>query len=363
MKAARTTSTGARRWRYAALGLVVATSAAGTSVLRAAPQQALQPPNIPLVTNLHIDWAWRGDSVEGDYTPFFLVTKTDSFAVDALVHAYKGVRGGGKETVDIDTRMSRATMRDGRVYRQIWITTDPLVMTNTTSMMLSTAVYNDVVSKGSAALTIVDDIHLNGRLGGLLSQWVSLARALTSDSVPTGTPYSGTITRVEPGIVPFAVLVNNRLVMLPTIHVHGTLSHDGEPYHADLRVLAEPSFPLVLAADSAAAKAGGVLGGRVTSITFPDTGSTNRIERDLAERRPVEIYNIYFDYNSAVIKPPSDSVLQTLGTILHRHPDWTLRVTGHTDSIGGSGQGNQRLSARRADAVRTGADDDLRSRR
>jgi outer membrane protein OmpA-like peptidoglycan-associated protein len=106
-----------------------------------------------------------------------------------------------------------------------------------------------------------------------------------------------------------------------------------------------------------------VLGGRVTSITFPDTGSTNRIERDLAERRPVEIYNIYFDYNSAVIKPPSDSVLQTLGTILHRHPDWTLRVTGHTDSIGGSGQGNQRLSARRADAVRTGADDDLRSRR
>jgi OOP family OmpA-OmpF porin len=37
---------------------------------------------------------------------------------------------------------------------------------------------------------------------------------------------------------------------------------------------------------------------------------------------------------------------------MQRHPDWKLRVTGHTDSIGGSGNGNQVLSARRAAAVK-----------
>jgi outer membrane protein OmpA-like peptidoglycan-associated protein len=90
----------------------------------------------------------------------------------------------------------------------------------------------------------------------------------------------------------------------------------------------------------------------VTSITYPDTSVAKRLEADLAAKRPVEIYDIYFDYNSAVIKPESDSILRQLGTIMQRHPDWKLRVTGHTDSVGGSGAGNRVLSQRRAAAVK-----------
>jgi outer membrane protein OmpA-like peptidoglycan-associated protein len=37
---------------------------------------------------------------------------------------------------------------------------------------------------------------------------------------------------------------------------------------------------------------------------------------------------------------------------MQRHPDWHLTVTGHTDSIGGTGQGNRVLSTHRAEAVR-----------
>jgi outer membrane protein OmpA-like peptidoglycan-associated protein len=85
---------------------------------------------------------------------------------------------------------------------------------------------------------------------------------------------------------------------------------------------------------------------------MPDSGAAKRIENDLAAKRPVEIYDIYFDYNSATVKPESDSVLRELGDIMRRHPDWKLRVTGHTDSIGGSGNGNHILSARRAAAVK-----------
>jgi outer membrane protein OmpA-like peptidoglycan-associated protein len=336
--------------------IVGATIVAGPGFLGATSvaAQTSGVPTIPLVQGLRIDMAWHGDTVEGDYTPYFLVEGADAEAITAMGHAYKGARNGGMETVNIDTKMTRQSMRDGRIYRQIWITTDPLVMNNTTSMMLSSVVYGDIIKTGSAQLTIVDDIHVNGRASQALEMIASLARALTSDSIPTGTPYNGTVTRAEPGVTPFAVLINNRLVSLPTVHVVGTLTHDGEPYRTDLRVLADPNLPLIMAADSAPLVAGqrGRRGGRVVSITFPDTSVAHRMEQDLAARRPVEVYNIYFDFNSAAITPASDSALQMIGTILQRHADWHLQVTGHTDSIGGTGQGNRILSARRAEAVR-----------
>jgi outer membrane protein OmpA-like peptidoglycan-associated protein len=319
--------------------------------------QVSQPsatPVIPVVKGLKIGWAWHGDSVEGDYTPYFLVTQANADVVSGFADAYKNGRDGKKETVNIDTQMSRSTMRTGRIYRQIWISTDPLVMNNTTSMMLSSAVYTDIIKSGSSPLTVVDAPHFDEGAGGAMTMITSLARALMSDSTATGTPYSGTMKRVEPGVTPFAVLINNRLVNLPVIHVAGTLRHEGETYRADYRILADSTLPLVLAADSAELTGAEhqQRGGRVISIDYPDTGMVHRMEDDLAARRPVEIYNIYFDFNSAAITSASDSALQMIGTIMQRHPDWHLTVTGHTDSIGGTGQGNRVLSTHRAEAVR-----------
>jgi outer membrane protein OmpA-like peptidoglycan-associated protein len=312
--------------------------------------QTPAPPKLTLVKSMRVDWAWRGDSTEGDYTPYMFVTGVDPASVSITGYSTKGKAGGGKEDVVIDTRMLRSAMADGRIYRQIWITTDPMVMQGTTSMMLSAAVMRDFATKGTAPLTIVDGTNLAGRN---LAPLVSLMRALTSDSTATGTPYSGTMTRVEPGTLPFAVLVNDRRVTVPSIHIRGVLSHVGEQYSSDMQVLADPAFPLVLShtvPPNANGGRGG--GGRVVSITYPDTNAAKQLENDLAAKRPVEIYDIYFDYNSAAIKPASDSMLRELGTIMQRHPDWTLRVTGHTDSIGGSGAGNRILSEHRAAAVK-----------
>jgi outer membrane protein OmpA-like peptidoglycan-associated protein len=152
--------------------------------------------------------------------------------------------------------------------------------------------------------------------------------------------------------VPFTVLVNDRLVTVSTIHIRGALSFQGEQYADGIQVLADPAFPLVVADTiPSSANSGHGGGGRVISITYPDTNAAKRLEDDLAAKRPVEVYDIYFDYNSAVIKPESDSILRQLGTIMQRHQDWKLRVTGHTDSVGGSGAGNRVLSQRRAAAV------------
>jgi outer membrane protein OmpA-like peptidoglycan-associated protein len=312
--------------------------------------QTAATPKIALVEGMRVGWAWHGDSIEGDYTPSMMVTKVDPSAVTIIMNAEHGKKGGGTQSMGIDAKMLRSAMATGPIYRQVWITTDPLVMEGTTSMVLSDEVMHGITTKGSAPLTIVDEVEGAPGSGGLSS----LMNALTSDSAPTGTPYKGTMTRAEPGTVPFGVLVNDRQVTVPAIHIRGVLDHDGEKYSSDMLVLADPAFPLVLShVTSADAKKKRPEGGRVVSINFPDPDAKKRMEDDLAAKRPVEIYDIYFDYNSAAIKPESDSVLSELGSIMQRHPDWKLRVVGHTDSVGGSGAGNRALSQKRAAAVKT----------
>jgi outer membrane protein OmpA-like peptidoglycan-associated protein len=77
----------------------------------------------------------------------------------------------------------------------------------------------------------------------------------------------------------------------------------------------------------------------------------SQIEQQLAEKKPVQIYGIYFDFASATIRPESEVVLSELADILRRNPDWTLNVDGHTDNIGGVAF-NQQLSEQRAAAVK-----------
>jgi outer membrane protein OmpA-like peptidoglycan-associated protein len=323
---------------------------AALSAATAVGAQTPPAPTVPLVKTLRIEWAWRGDSIEGDYTPHMTVTDVGPAGVSIVMDATKGSTRG-KEEVIIDTRMLPSAMAAGHIYRQIWITTDPLVMQGTTSMVLSADVMHDIMTSGHAPLTVVDHVNMIG--GEQLSGLISLVHALTSDSTATGTPYAGTMARVEAGTVPFAVLINDRHVTVPAIHIRGVLTHDGERYPSDMWVLADPAFPLVLAHIKPGSPTKGFdAGGRVVAINFPSADAPAQIERDLAAKRPVEIYDIYFDYNSATIKPESDSTLAMLGAIMHRHPDWKLRVVGHTDSIGGNGAGNRLLSEHRAAAVK-----------
>ncbi|MEZ5331848.1 MAG: OmpA family protein [Thermoanaerobaculia bacterium] len=64
----------------------------------------------------------------------------------------------------------------------------------------------------------------------------------------------------------------------------------------------------------------------------------------------VEVYGIYFDFDSATLKPESDPVLSRIAAVLERNPGWHLSIEGHTDSVGEEAY-NQDLSERRAAAV------------
>jgi OmpA family len=297
-----------------------------------------EAPRIPLVKGLTIFRAWRGGPAQGDYEGSIRVDALDAQAV-TLISSGAGV--------EIDTRMARTTMRDARTYREVWTTADPEVIAGATSMTVSSAVLNELVTKGVTKMTIIPNTG-TGKSGNMLDQMASISKAVFSDSTSTGNPYAGTLRRVEPDPVPFAVLINGQPSSVAAIHAHGKVVAESDSMDIELFILDDPALPIVLESGVV----GGGEGGRVIKITYPDSTLLSKLEQQLASGKPAEVYDIYFDYNEATITPQSDVTLHELGDIMRRHPDWKLDIVGHTDSVGGSGAGNTTLSAKRAAAVR-----------
>jgi outer membrane protein OmpA-like peptidoglycan-associated protein len=83
-------------------------------------------------------------------------------------------------------------------------------------------------------------------------------------------------------------------------------------------------------------------------IDFP---VEKKIEQDLAQTGHAEIYGIYFDFDSANLRPESDPVLKEISEALTNNPDWKIKIDGHTDNKGADDY-NLRLSQRRAESVK-----------
>ncbi len=78
--------------------------------------------------------------------------------------------------------------------------------------------------------------------------------------------------------------------------------------------------------------------------------SLKRIARPKVGEK-IALRGIYFDFNSAIIKPMSYPVLDDAAKTLLAYPKMRVEISGHTDSIG-SDSYNQRLSQMRAESVR-----------
>lgn len=65
----------------------------------------------------------------------------------------------------------------------------------------------------------------------------------------------------------------------------------------------------------------------------------------------LELYNIFFEFDRADIRPESELELKEVLRLLQENPRWRVEIEGHTDSIGSAAY-NQLLSQRRAEAVR-----------
>ena len=150
----------------------------------------------------------------------------------------------------------------------------------------------------------------------------------------------GELSRAEPDDVPYSIIVNGERKDLPTIHVKGQLGGKA----AEAFVLDDAANPITLSW----AIPDWNFHVKYVKITFP---VEKKIEQDLAERGRAEIYGIYFDFDSAKLRPESGPVLNEIADALQHQPNWKLQIEGHTDNVGGDAY-NLDLSRRRAEAVK-----------
>jgi outer membrane protein OmpA-like peptidoglycan-associated protein len=218
-------------------------------------------------------------------------------------------------------RLCIADMMNGRDLVTVFGERVPDEIPGSTMFSFSKAVFQDLKAGRSAALTFYDAYKGQGDNSGKM--------------VLRGFRH-GTLTRVEPGDVPYSIIVNGENKTLPTIHAKG------DPYEA--WVLDDVDNPLVLKIVNPKT------GWNVTyvKITFP---VEKKIEQDLAQNGRAEIYGIYFDFDSATLRPESGPVLKEIAEALQHNPGWKIKIDGHTDNIGG-GAYNLQLSQRRAGAVK-----------
>lgn len=187
---------------------------------------------------------------------------------------------------------------------------------------------------------------------GAVQTLMGQASELPPLSQVAGLPmFTCTLHRVEPYDLAMPVMLNDEPVTLPVLHASCPFA-DGRSGH--LYLLDEPDNPMKMWGNM------GVLPEtlQVVQIELPPPLAVSAgqpaptpMEQALAQRKPVEVYGIYFDFNSDVIKPQSERVLQQIAAILQKNPDWKLSVGGHTDNVGGDAF-NLDLSKRRAAAVK-----------
>src|SRR6266576_3014090 len=105
---------------------------------------------------------------------------------------------------------------------------------------------------------------------------------------------------------------------------------------------------------------GGVAGGAAGAIVG---AMMDKQERELRQINGVNVTrtadnelkvtvknDVLFDFNSSALRSASRDSLREMASVFDKYPNTTIKVEGHTDSIG-SASYNERLSERRADSV------------
>lgn len=234
--------------------------------------------------------------------------------------------GSGLMDIRVVREVRKEDQANARRIRGYFHTGDAKTFTGTVPGFSATMV-NELRATGSTRLTFLD-------IGTVFGMSV-VKREL-----------SGSIARAGGAGTTMSMLVNGRRVLLPVIRAKGKLADDGAGESFEIDVLDDPANPIVLGLRGAG------ISTSLIKIEYPEPKNVEHvIERQLASARMAEVYGIYFAFDRADIRPQSERVLAEIADTLKKHPDWRLRIDGHTDSIGEDAN-NLVLSRRRAEAVR-----------
>lgn len=205
-----------------------------------------------------------------------------------------------------------------------------------TSFSFSTATYRQLASGGAVRYQIRSTARDNALTATLAGIGIGSGRQIVT--------WRGTLDRVALA-EPFPILFNGRRTQVPALHARGRFTNSGSPtpWDLDFWVLADSAHPLLLKVSAS---------DRVLQTVRVDLGDRRvALEHELDAECRVELPGIYFAFNSSALDPASDRTIESVATVLARHPGWAATIEGHTDSIG-TATSNQVLSERRAEAVR-----------
>jgi OOP family OmpA-OmpF porin len=303
---------------------------------------ATAPTAIPLIQGLTVVGA--ASERQGDYESTYVIDAVDE---DGTLHLDTSAElpdpaGGKAKPVSFNRDVSATDREHARTYKYMF-STGPQEYPGTTAIGTSAVVIHDLRTAGNASITF--DGQTNA-LGNLISSFLEFIPG--ADSKKSADPYfsgSGTVRAVESKPVPYPMIVNDSLATLTAWHVKGDFIQGAVTVPIEWYILDDPANPLTLRFAIGKDKV------EIIRISFPLDNPTQSLENSLERDHRAVIYGIYFDFNSATIKPQSATVLNTIAEVMKKNADWTLTVEGHTDNIGGN-PANQDLSARRAAAVR-----------
>jgi outer membrane protein OmpA-like peptidoglycan-associated protein len=230
--------------------------------------------------------------------------------------------------------VARRDIEDAHAYRMTFASADPESFPGQTAVGISSAVFRELYDHGRSRI----DLYASTDVAAAVATILSAFGAGSSD-------LNGELARVESELVGVPVLVNGRRVWLPALHAKGDFKRIDDVVRAEFWFLADARNPMTLRAAVDRVRL------QVVRIDVPAAETASALERALANSQPVEIWGVYFESGSAQLQPESDSVLDQVAAVLRRHPEWRLRIEGHTDDVGNESD-NLSLSRQRAEAVR-----------
>ena len=269
---------------------------------------------IPLKAGLTLSHNWR--SYDGDYDHECLEQITEITA-QSIVSKGSCPIGRTHRTSKWVRRICRTDMRDSYVYETGEQPNMPEVIRGTLQFSMSAASFAALKKTGETHHRYLDLVTREARdvndIDGILK------------SEGKGT---------------FNIIVNDQKIEVPTIEA--TYRDDKKHHLIRVKVLDDDRVPFMLDYYHP---------GQTFFITYTKVSYPGEIEEQLAKKKRIDVYGIYFDFASDSIRPESEPILREIGAALASNKEWTLTINGHTDSVG-TVASNRDLSERRSAAVK-----------
>lgn len=308
----------------ATLGVVALT-------LASCPLAAQQRTHIPLVRGLTIISALRFP--DGDRENVVWVADSTSEGV-TYSWRFREVLKDGTETQEEFTRFVRAADLTAAPRLNTIFTRGSPASPGFTTFSISSATYDRLSAEPTAPFSYTE-VEGAGTLGKALGQ---LGGMFVNRVV-----MRGTLERASTATDQLPLLIDDRRLTVPVLHLKGRFKYQERQEELDFWVLADRTHPLLLRIVHGT----DVL--QVVRIELPNGSAA--IEPTLEKACSADLPGTHFAFGSAQLDAGAAPVLTAIARALERHKDWTLRIEGHTDSVG-TAAANADLSRRRAEAVR-----------